>query len=83
MLPSVLPSRRSRAPIRSPSPRPISSSRTTGWSKCSAGSACMVVEGAAQTLRERDREIFLKEEWPEIRERMTRLGLAPEKLLAE
>ena len=47
------------------------------------GVGMYVVKGAAQILRDRDREIFLKEEWPEIRPRMARLGLAPEKLLAE
>jgi GntR family transcriptional regulator len=41
-----------------------------------------VVKGAAEALRERERENFLREEWPEIRERMVRLGLDPAELVA-
>ena len=39
------------------------------------GVGMYVVKGAADTLRAREREQFLREEWPEIRERMGRLGL--------
>lgn len=45
------------------------------------GVGMYVVEGAAERLREREREVFLREEWPEIRSRMKRLGLSPEQLL--
>jgi GntR family transcriptional regulator len=34
-----------------------------------------VVRGAAERLRAAEREAFLREEWPEIRNRMARLGL--------
>ncbi|MEP0392466.1 MAG: GntR family transcriptional regulator [Erythrobacter sp.] len=39
------------------------------------GVGMYVVKGAASVLREREREVFLAEEWPEIRARMTRLGI--------
>ena len=45
------------------------------------GVGMYVVEGAAERLREREREVFLREEWPEIRSRMKRLGLNPEQLI--
>ena len=45
------------------------------------GVGMYVVEGAAERLREREREIFLREEWPEIRSRMQRLGLDAEHLI--
>lgn len=45
------------------------------------GVGMYVVEGAAERLREREREVFLREEWPEIRSRMKRLGLSPEQLV--
>jgi GntR family transcriptional regulator len=46
------------------------------------GVGMYVVKGAAEALRERERENFLREEWPEIRERMVRLGLDPAELVA-
>ncbi|MBX7532870.1 GntR family transcriptional regulator [Qipengyuania sp. 1XM1-15A] len=47
------------------------------------GVGMYVAKGASATLREREREAFLKEEWPEIRTRMDRLGIAPADLLAD
>jgi GntR family transcriptional regulator len=41
-----------------------------------------VVRGAAERLRSTEREVFLREEWPEIRARMNRLGLNPADLAA-
>ena len=46
------------------------------------GVGMYVVPGAAGKLRQREREAFLSEEWPEIRARIDRLGLAAEDLLA-
>ena len=45
------------------------------------GVGMYVVKGAADELRERERQHFLKEEWPEIRARMDRLGLDPAELV--
>lgn len=39
------------------------------------GVGMYVVDGAADKLRSRERENFLSEEWPEILERMHRLGI--------
>ena len=39
-----------------------------------------VVEGAADKLRASEREQFLRQEWPEIRMRMDRLGIDLAKL---
>ncbi|MGI8943161.1 MAG: GntR family transcriptional regulator [Qipengyuania sp.] len=47
------------------------------------GVGMYVVEGAATKLRRRERESFLAEEWPEIRDRMDRLGIEPAELLAD
>ncbi len=45
------------------------------------GVGMYVVKGAAETLRARQREHFIQTEWPEIRERMARLGLDPVDLI--
>ena len=42
-----------------------------------------VVDGAAERLRRSERDAFLREEWPEIRARMDRLGVSASELLAE
>lgn len=39
------------------------------------GVGMYVVKGAADALRQRERDAFLSEEWPEIRRRMARLGI--------
>ena len=47
------------------------------------GIGMYVVDGAADRLRTAEREVFLREEWPAIRERIDRLGLRMETLLAD
>ena len=47
------------------------------------GVGMFVVPGAAEKLRKTERESFVAEEWPEIRARMERLGIAPADLLAK
>ena len=47
------------------------------------GVGMYVVSGAADRLRQSEREAFLSEEWPEIRARMDRLGVSARELLAE
>ena len=47
------------------------------------GVGMFVVSGAASRLRARERDEFLSEEWPEIRARMERLGIAASDLLAD
>ena len=45
------------------------------------GVGMFVTRGAAERLRESERQRFLDEEWPAIRDRMARLGLDPAALL--
>lgn len=47
------------------------------------GVGMFVAPGAAERLRRSEREAFLTREWPAIRARMGRLGIAPENLLTE
>ena len=45
------------------------------------GVGMFVCEGAAGRLRDAERARFFAHEWPAIRERMARLGIAPAELL--
>lgn len=47
------------------------------------GVGMFVARGAAERLRRSEREAFLSREWPAIRARIMRLGIAPADLLAE
>lgn len=46
------------------------------------GVGMYVVEGAAHRLRSAERSAFLRDEWPDIRDRMERLGLNVADLLS-
>lgn len=52
-----------------------------GLIRVQRGVGMFVKEGAADRLLQAERDAFLEEEWPAIRERMARLGLDPAKLL--
>jgi GntR family transcriptional regulator len=41
-----------------------------------------VATGAAARLKSSEREQFVRQEWPAIRERMSRLGIDPVELLS-
>jgi GntR family transcriptional regulator len=45
------------------------------------GLGMFVKDGAAKLLLQGERERFLEEEWPRVRETIERLGLTPEELL--
>ena len=47
------------------------------------GVGMFVARGAAEKLRQSEREIFLTREWPSLRRRIDRLGITPADLLAE
>jgi len=47
------------------------------------GVGMFVAAGARSRLAEQERDSFLRQEWPEIRARMDRLGIDPADLLAE
>ncbi len=57
--------------------------QTDGLVEVQRGVGMFVVAGAAEKLRRAEREAFLAAEWPEIRERMLRLGIAPLDLLSD
>ena len=46
------------------------------------GVGMFVARGAADKLRRSEREAFMTVEWPAIRQRIERLGIAPAELLA-
>lgn len=55
--------------------------QTDGLVEVRRGVGMFVVGGAARKLREAERRRFLEDEWPELRLRMKRLGIAPAELL--
>ncbi len=46
------------------------------------GIGLFIVEGSKQKILEREREAFLSDEWPKIRQQIDRLELSAEQLLA-
>ncbi|HEU4650874.1 MAG TPA: GntR family transcriptional regulator [Croceibacterium sp.] len=54
-----------------------------GLIRVQRGVGMFVGEGAADRLRSAERATFLEQEWPQIRERMSRLGIAPADVLDE
>lgn len=57
--------------------------QTDGLVEVQRGVGMYVVAGAAEKLRRAEREAFISCEWPDIRERMQRLGIAPRELLEQ
>jgi len=55
--------------------------QTDGLVEVQRGVGMYVVAGAADKLRETERDEFIRQEWPEIRTRMQRLGISPAELL--
>jgi len=54
-----------------------------GLIRVQRGVGMFVGEGAADKLRAAERATFLDQEWPQIRERMARLGIEPADVLDE
>ena len=54
-----------------------------GLIRVQRGVGMFVGEGAADRLRAAERASFLEQEWPQIRERMARLGIEPADVLDE
>ena len=54
-----------------------------GLIRVQRGVGMFVGEGAADKLRAAERTSFLEHEWPQIRERMARLGIEPADVLHE
>lgn len=57
--------------------------QTDGLVEVQRGVGMYVVPGAASRLLRAEREEFLAREWPEIRDRIARLGLTPDELLQD
>jgi GntR family transcriptional regulator len=50
--------------------------QTDGLVRVQRGVGMFVAEGASDRLRQRERRRFIEEEWPIVRDRMDRLGIA-------
>ena len=84
---AMLPSVRALAAERGANPLTVAKAyqqfQADGLVEVQRGVGMYVVHGAATKLRERERDQFLQEEWPEIRARIDRLDLSARDLLAE
>ena len=84
---SMLPSVRALAAEQGANPLTVAKAyqqfQNDGLVEVQRGVGMYGVKGAAKLLRERERDIFLTEEWPEIRARMVRLGLSPAELVEQ
>ena len=84
---AMLPSVRALASQQGANPLTVAKAyqqfQNDGLVEVQRGVGMYVVSGAAELLRKRERDQFLTEEWPEIRARMTRLGLTPADLVEQ
>ncbi|KWV91501.1 GntR family transcriptional regulator [Erythrobacter sp. YT30] len=82
---AMLPSVRALAAEQGANPLTVAKAyqqfQNDGLVEVQRGVGMYVVKGAAEQLRTRERDQFLREEWPEIRSRMKRLGLSPADLI--
>ncbi len=78
---AMLPSVRALAAEQGANPLTVAKAyqqfQNDGLVEVQRGVGMYVVRGAADRLRSAEREVFLRDEWPEIRARMARLGLSP------
>lgn len=76
---AMLPSVRALAAERGANPLTVAKAyqqfQNDGLVEVQRGVGMYVVKGAAERLRSAERDNFLREEWPEIRARMDRLGI--------
>ena len=81
----MLPSVRAFAAAQGANPLTVAKAyqqfQSDGLIRVQRGVGMFVREGAADRLRQTERDAFLQDEWPEIRKRMDRLGLKPTDLL--
>ena len=82
---TMLPSVRSLAAEQGANPLTVAKAyqqfQDEGLVTVQRGVGLFVAPGAAEALRKAQRHAFLEEEWPDIRERMRRLGIEPAELL--
>lgn len=84
---AMLPSVRSFATQQGANPLTVAKAyqqfQLDGLVEVQRGVGMFVARGAAERLRKSEREQFLTQEWPLLRRRIDRLGIAPADLLAE
>lgn len=84
---AMLPSVRSFAADQGANPLTVAKAyqqfQLDGLVEVQRGVGMYVVRGAADRLRNSERDLFLAEEWPVLRERIDRLGLSIADLLKE
>lgn len=84
---SMLPSVRALAAEQGANPLTVAKAyqqfQLDGLVEVQRGVGMLVARGAASRLREAERTAFLTQEWPAIRRRMQRLGIAEQDLLAK
>lgn len=84
---AMLPSVRALAAEQGANPLTVAKAyqqfQNDGLVEVQRGVGMYVVKGAAEMLRKRERDVFLREEWPEIKARMARLGLRPADLVEQ
>ncbi len=84
---AMLPSVRALAAEQGANPLTVAKAyqqfQNDGLVEVQRGVGMYVVTGAAELLRKRERDLFLREEWPEIKTRMRRLGLTPADLVGQ
>ena len=82
---AMLPSVRALAAEQGANPLTVAKAyqqfQNDGLVEVQRGVGMYVVRGAAERLRAAEREAFLRDEWPEIRGRMQRLGIDPAELV--
>ncbi|MXO55819.1 GntR family transcriptional regulator [Pontixanthobacter gangjinensis] len=82
---AMLPSVRAFAAAQGANPLTVAKAyqqfQTDGLVEVQRGVGMYVVAGAAEKLRQFEREQFIREEWPEIRLRIQRLGIKAAELL--
>lgn len=82
---AMLPSVRAFAATQGANPLTVAKAyqqfQTDGLVEVQRGVGMYVVAGAAEKLRQFEREQFIREEWPEIRLRIQRLGIKAAELL--
>lgn len=84
---SLLPSVRAYAAQQGANPLTVAKAyqqfQIDGLVEVQRGVGMLILPGAAARLRAAERARFLSQEWPRVRQRMDRLGITPQDLLAQ
>jgi GntR family transcriptional regulator len=84
---SMLPSVRSLAAEQGANPLTVAKAyqqfQIDGLVEVQRGVGMMVAKGAVEKLRRAEKAHFLEQEWPEVRDKIMRLGITTEELIAQ